>query len=120
LSDGVFELRHADWSALSARLVIANGQLRYPMTDRPPRAELHRVLTVAPALSVNVQLVREGDTFVWWLEHEDGSFADGREVVLTIDGVATRTRSRGRQRLDARQVSVVDVQSRVCAAGVAP
>lgn len=115
LADGVRQVHHAEWPALKTRVVIAGGVLRYPVTDRPPRVETVEALRVAPATEINVRLARMGEHLVWWLERPDGSLADDREVVVTVDGVATPTRSHGRSELVGRQVSVVDLATGVAA-----
>ncbi len=121
LVDGVHQVRHAEWAALKTRVVVTKGTLRFPVTDRPPRVEVPVPLRIAPACEVNVRLARAGDGLVWWLERPDGSLADDREVVVTVDGVATTTRSHGHASLSGRQVSVVDVGTGVAAAiGAAP
>lgn len=119
LGDGTFELHHADWADLKTRLVVAEGALRYPLTDRPPRVEWKGSLQVAPEAPVNVR-VRPADAgFEWWLEQPDGSLADDRQVLLTIDGASSLTTSKGHQRVSAREFSVVDVTSKIGAIGSA-
>jgi hypothetical protein len=121
LVDGVHQVRHAEWAALKTRVIVAAGALRFPVTDRPPRVEVPLPLRVAPPCEINVRLVRAGDHLTWWLEKPDGSLADDREVALTVDGVVTTVRSRGKAELSGRQVSVVDVATGVAAAlGAAP
>lgn len=117
LRDGVHVLRHAEWPGLQHRLVVRGGALVYPTAERPPRVVLSLPVTVAPPVPVNVRLERDAGGVRWWLEAADGAPAEGREVLVTVNGESRRAVSGPPSHLAVNRgsVVVVDVATRVSA-----
>jgi hypothetical protein len=115
--DGEHELRHLRWPGLRVRLVLGQGALLYPPSNRPPRLELQQVVHVAPAVPVNVRLERDGAGFWWWLEDSSGEVLLGRQVSVTVDQLTSLASSGQRQRVTGAAVTVVDVETQVAATG---
>ncbi len=120
LPEGAHSVQHAEWPALRSRVIVRGSVLRFPLTDRPPRVETVVHLRLVPPTPINVRLAREGAASTWWLERPDGRLADDRAVLLTVDGVSRETRSKGRQVVTGAEVSVVDLETGIAAAGVPP
>jgi hypothetical protein len=117
LSDGEHVLRHGEWPGLQHRLVVRQGRLIYPASERPPRVAMALPVRIAPPVPINVRLEREPGGVRWWLETDRGEPVAGREVTLTVNGQASRVTSGAPAHVDvsAGSVSVQDVTSRVTA-----
>lgn len=117
LADGEHVLRHAEWPGLQHRLVVRNGRLIYPASERPPRVTTSLAVRIAPPVPVNVRLEREAGGVRWWLETDGGEAVEGRAVTLTVNGQTTRATSGAPVHVDVASgsVSVQDVTSRVAA-----